>query len=143
MASVQAPPPASRPGITVTVPTPNQVWADGASVDLVLQPNTFTDGLGSKMTFAAYETNGPNVTSWLHFNPATDEFYGKVPTTASGTVGLEVVARDALNMTAVDMFSVTFAPSTGHSASATVGGSLGMAPEINPMQVMQPLMLHL
>jgi len=140
-ASVQAPP-VTRPGITVTAPTPSQVWTEGASVDLVLQPNTFTDALGLKMTFTAYEVSGPNVTSWLHFNPATDEFYGNVPTTARGTVELAVVARDALSMNAVDLFSVTFAPSTGHTASATAGGSLGMVPQIDAAQVMGPLLLH-
>lgn len=139
-ASVQAPP-ASRPGIIVTAPTPSQVWADGASVNLVLQPNTFTDALGLKMTFTAYEVNGPNVTSWLHFNPTTDEFYGNVPTTAQGTVELAVIARDALSMTAVDLFSVTFAPSTGHTASATAGGSFGMVPQVDAVQVMGPLLL--
>ncbi len=141
IANVQAPP-VTRPGITVTAPTPSQVWTEGASVDLVLQPNTFTDALGLKMTFAAYETSGPNVTSWLDFNPATDEVFGNVPTTAKGTVELAVVARDALAMTAVDLFSVTFAPGAGHTASATAGGSFGMVPQIDAAQVMGPLLLH-
>ena len=140
-ANVQAPP-TTRPGITVTAPTPNQVWADGASVDLVLQPNTFTDSTGSKMTFTAYETSGPNVTSWLHFNPTTDEFHGTVPATAKGTVELAVVARDAQSMTAVDMFSVTFAPSTGHTASTAGFGSIGVVSEISPPPVMGPILLQ-
>ncbi len=63
-ANVQAP-----PGIKVSAPTPNQIWSDGQKIDLVLPANTFTDALGLKMTFAAYQESGPNVTSWLHFNP--------------------------------------------------------------------------
>ncbi len=75
----------------------------------MLPSNTFTDALGLKMTFAAYEVSGPNVVSWLHFNAATDELYGTVPATASGTIQLEVIATDAQNVTAADLFSVTFA----------------------------------
>ena len=59
---------ASRDG-----PTPSQSWTDGEAVALTLPANTFTDALGLKMTFAAYEISGPNVTSWLDFNPATDD----------------------------------------------------------------------
>ena len=67
--------PVAKPAITVTNPTPNQTWTDGTAVDLVLPANTFTDVLGLKMTFAAYEVSGTNVTTWLHFNSATDALY--------------------------------------------------------------------
>ncbi len=84
--NVQAPPPVIQPGIKVSMQTPNQTWVDGQKVDLVLPANTFTDALGSKMTFVGYQQSGPSVTSWLRFNPTTDEFLGTVPVTASGTV---------------------------------------------------------
>ena len=112
-------PPVTKPGITV-VETPNQTWTDGQSVALVLPVDTFTDALGLKMTFAAYQVSGPNATSWLHFNPATDELFGTVPTTASGTIGIAVIATDAKNISAEDLFSVTLAPASGHTTQATV-----------------------
>lgn len=68
---------------SVTTPTVPQTWTDGQTVDLVFPGKTFTDALGLKMTFVAHEISGPDVTSWLRFNPTTDEFTGKVPTNAS------------------------------------------------------------
>ena len=130
------------PGITVTAPTPNQIWSDGQKIDLVLPANTFTDALGLKMTFAAYEVSGPNVTSWLHFNPTTDELLGTVPMAASGTVTLEVLASDALHMTAEDLFSVTFAPSAGHTGSSAAPASFGMAQQFDPSHAGTLLAFH-
>lgn len=117
-ATIQAAAPVPRPSITVSAPTPNQVWTDGHAVDLVLPSATFTDALGLKMSFAAYEVAGPDVTSWLHFNPATETFFGNQPASASGTVKLEVIATDAARVSAADMFSVTFAPAPQHQAAA-------------------------
>ena len=123
-ASVQ-PAPAPRPGITVSNPTQNQTWTDGQSVALVLPSNTFTDNLGLKMTFAAYQVSGPNETGWLRFNAAADEFTGNVPTTASGSFGLLVQATDALNMAVSDMFNVTFTSGSTHVTAALTVGLLG------------------
>jgi hypothetical protein len=121
-AAVQ-PPPAPKPSVTLSIPTANQTWIDGTAANLVLPAGTFTDALGLKMTFAAYEVSGPNVTSWLRFSPATDTFSGAVPPFQSGTIGLAVLATDAQNMIAVDMFSVTFAAASAHvAASAPAGG---------------------
>jgi Putative Ig domain len=107
-ASVQPAAPVS-PGISVTAQTPNQTWIDGQAVNLALPSTTFTDALGLKMTFEAYENAGPNVTSWLRFNAATEDFYGTVPLRASGTVQLAVVAFDGQSMPAADQFTVTLA----------------------------------
>ncbi|HEY1412216.1 MAG TPA: putative Ig domain-containing protein, partial [Rhodopila sp.] len=84
--------------------------------------------LGLKMTFMAYEVSGPNVTSWLRFNSATDDLYGTVPATASGTVQIEVVASDSRLVSAADLFSVTLAPtSSGHTTAAFQTTPLGGA----------------
>jgi hypothetical protein len=113
--------PAPEPGITVTNPTSNQTWTDGQTVNLVLPGNTFTDALGLNMTFAAYEMSGTNVTSWLHFNAATDTFSGKVPANERGSAQLEVIARDADHATATDLFTVTFAAAgAAHPGTALV-----------------------
>ena len=128
-ASVTAP--VVKPGITVSAPTAAQTWTDGQNMDLVLPANTFTDALGLKMTFAAYQISGPNLTSWLRFNPATDEFSGKVPANASGTAWLAVVATDAQHVSAMDLFQVAFVSGSAHvaggAASATVALDLDPA----------------
>jgi hypothetical protein len=112
--------PARTPAIRVAIPTANQSWSDSQTVNLVLPANTFTDALGLKMTFAAYEVSGPNVTSWLHFNGATDTFSGKVPVRQSGSVQLEVVASDSARATATDLFTVTFVPAGAAHSSASL-----------------------
>jgi Putative Ig domain len=140
VAGVQAP--VIQPGIKVSAPTPNQTWTDGQKVDLVLPANTFTDALGLKMTFAESKVSGPDVTSWLRFNAATDELLGTVPMAASGTVMLKVVAADSLQMTAADLFSVTFAPIAGHTGSTAAPGSFGMAQQFDPSHVGALLAFH-
>jgi hypothetical protein len=131
-ANIQAAP-AIRPGITVSNPTPSQIWTAGQSATLVLPANTFTDALGLKMSFAAYEVSGPNVTSWLHFNASTGTFSGVAPANASGTIRLLVLATDAQNMTAQDLFSVTFAAASAHLTTAATVGLPGLA---SPPQTM-------
>jgi hypothetical protein len=147
-AAVQAAVPAPTPapptplfGVTVTQPTPNQVWTDGKAVALILPANTFTDSRGLHMTFAAYEVSGPNVTSWLHFNPASDELFGTVPAAQSGTIGIAVIATDALHMTAMDLFDVTFARATSHVA-AGVAGSMSLTETLNPSQMRALVAFH-
>jgi hypothetical protein len=132
-AAVQ-PAPAPKPGITVAAPTPNQTWTDGTAVGFTLPSNTFTDALGLKMTFAAYELSGPNVTSWLYFNPTADELFGVVPKSQTGTAVLAVVATDSQHMTAEDVFSVTFAPNTSSHGTASVTNS-GVLQQPDPAQI--------
>jgi hypothetical protein len=142
-ASVQpAAPVVVKPAITVSAKTSNQSWTDGQAENLVLPSNTFTDALGLKMTFAAYQVSGPNVTSWLHFDAATDSLYGTVPTTASGTAQIEVIASDARGALATDLFSVTLAAASGHTVSAVQVGSLLAGPGLDPSHVAGPWALH-
>jgi hypothetical protein len=122
-AAVVAPaPPVVHPGIAVTAQTPAQTWTDGTSATLVLPANTFTDALGLKMSFAAYQIAGANATSWLHFNSTTDTLYGAVPTNATGTIGIAIIASDAQHVSATDLFTLTFVPPATHGATA-VGAS--------------------
>jgi Putative Ig domain len=138
-ASVQAV--TAQPGIAVTDPTPNQTWTGGEAVALTLPANTFTDALGLKMTFAAYEMSGPNVTNWLYFNPSNDELLGAVPTSMSGTVELAVFATDSQRMTAEDLFSVTFAANP--SAHSGVGqAAFGAVAQVDPSHVAGLLAIH-
>jgi hypothetical protein len=133
--------PTAKPGISVSAQTAPQTWTDGQSVDLVLPASTFSDALGLKMTFAAYQVSGPDVTSWLRFNPTTDELIGKVPTNASGTAWLAVVASDSQNVSAMDLFPVTFASASTHGVS-NAGSSLASASTIEPSHLAQMLVLH-
>jgi hypothetical protein len=132
---------ATKPSISVSVPTAPQTWTDGQNVDLILPASTFSDALGLKMTFTAYQLSGPDVTSWLRFNPSTDEFIGKVPTNASGTAWLAVIASDSQNMSAMDLFPVTFASASTHGAS-NASSSLASAPSIDPTHLSQLLAFH-
>jgi hypothetical protein len=141
-AGVQVPVVTVKPGISVTAQTSNQTWTDGGAVNLVLPSNTFTDALGLKMTFAAYEISGPNVTSWLHFNPATDTLFGTVPGQSSGTAQLEVIASDAQHMTATDLFSVTFGQASSHTAFAIEAIPPGIAASFSPSQPGALVALH-
>jgi len=140
-ASIQ-PAPAPRPGITVSNPTPNQIWTDAQNATLVLSSNTFTDALGLKMSFAAYEVSGPNVTSWLHFIASTDTFSGAVPANASGTIGLLVLATDAQNVMAEDMFSVTFASGSAHVTAAVTVGPLASGSPSPPETMLGLIPFH-
>jgi hypothetical protein len=132
--------PVVNPGITVSAPTAPQTWIDGQNVDLVLPADKFADALGLRMSFAAYEVSGPNITSWLHFNATTHAFTGKVPTNASGTIWLAVVASDARHTSAADLFPVTFA-----SASIVLSGpaaSPGSTPTFDLSHVANLLAIH-
>ena len=82
------------------------------------------------------------MTSWLRFNAATDEFVGTVPIAASGTVTLAVFAADALQMTAADLFGVTFVPSGGHTGSTSTVGSFGVAQQFDPSHAARLLAFH-
>jgi hypothetical protein len=122
-ASVQAPVTAVKPAVTVTAQTPNQTWSDGQVLNFALPSDTFTDALGLKMTFAAYQVSGPEVTSWLRFNSATDTFSGTVPAGATGTIGLAVIATDAQHASAEDFFEVTIAGApSSHTGTVAASG---------------------
>jgi len=121
--------PAPKPGITVTNPTPTQTWTDGQTLSFVLPGNTFTDALGLKMTFVAYQVSGTNVTSWLHFNATTDTFSGRVPANTSGSAQLEVIAGDAARATATDLFTVTFAAAGASHPGVGFASAASIAPE--------------
>ena len=130
----------ATPGITVT-PTAGQTWTDGQSVDFQVSPATFADGLKLPMTVAAFEVGGPNVSSWLHFNPATDTLTGIVPAAASGTTEISIIATDSLHLTAADLFSVTFAAPEQLAGAATIAPS-GMAMLFNPPEPVHALAFH-
>jgi len=133
---------AVKPGIAVTNQTPDQVWATNKALNVVLPGNTFTDALGLKMTFAAYQASGTNITSWLRFNPTTLAFTGSVPAAQTGSALLRIVASDGRS-TAQELFGVTFAAASGRTtASVTAAGSSLYNLYVQPQEHAMPL-LHL
>ena len=99
--------------------TPNQIWTAGHAVSFTLPANTFSETGGQIVTTKAYQISGNSVVSWLHYNGTTETFSGNAPTTAVGTIGVEVDAQDSHNQTAVETFTVTFA--NGSVAAKLIG----------------------
>jgi hypothetical protein len=112
-------------GVTVAAPkppvvsaqTPAQSWLDGETVRLALPADTFSDPQNEKLTYAATQSNGAALPSWLAFNAATDTFSGTVPAGASGSLGLKVTATDTGGLSVADTFTATFL-----APAATDGG---------------------
>ncbi len=129
--------------VALTNQTPNQSWTDGQAVDLILPANTFTDTQGLKMTFAAYDVSGTNVTSWLHFNGTTDTFTGLVPVNEAGSTLLEVIAKDSAGASATDLFTVSFVlpGTTQHAAPAKLLAAMGPELSVAP-GFLRSIMLH-
>ncbi len=119
-ASVQAP----KLVISVSTQTPDQTWLDGQAVDLKLSGNTFTDALGLPMRFVAFELSGPDARTWLHFDPATADLFGTVPTSATGTIRLDVIAWDHHGLVASDLFNVTLVSAASSISSAAAFSAL-------------------
>ena len=118
--------PATATAITLMNPTPDPVWNGQQTLDFVLPSSTFSASLSGPMQFAAYQISGantPDLSSWLHFNAATDAFSGLVPAGETGTVGIAVIATDAGHLTAGEMFNVTFANGSGEVSSGAQGVS--------------------
>jgi hypothetical protein len=125
--------------ISVSVATSAQIWTDGQDESFVLPATTFVDSAGSKMIFAAYEGAGESVSSWLHFDAASNELYGTAPTGTSGTIQLEVVAADTTGMTAPDLFTLAFAPA---AASTVQLPSISYIASTEPTQTAAMIALH-
>ena len=99
--------------------TAGQTWTIGNAVNLALASNTFSDTNG--MTYQAYQILNPgdvNASSWLRFNQNTMTFTGTVGSNESGTLHLQVVARDSTGATSVDNFDISFKNTTGLKVSA-------------------------
>ncbi len=92
---------------TLAHPTANQAWTDGSSMSF-LPSNAFSDPQGAAMTYAAFQTSGPDETSWLHFSASLAEFIGTVPTGLTCNIGIKVVATNAYGLSTSESFGLTF-----------------------------------
>jgi len=56
--------------------TANQTFLAGQSDSFALASDTFIDPNGQRLTYTASQGSGAALPGWLHFNPATETFYG-------------------------------------------------------------------
>jgi trimeric autotransporter adhesin len=110
---------------TNTSKTASQTWTEGQAVNLALPSNTFTDPQGEKLTYAASQSNGSALPTWLTFNATTDTFTGTAPNSAS-TLTLKVTAADAGGASASETFSVSIVAAAGKLAGG-ISGMVGSA----------------
>ena len=103
--------------------TANQAWSDGSSISFLLPSNTFSDPQGAAMTYAAFETGGSDQTSWMRFEPGSDEFAGTVPGGLTGTIGVKIVATDTYGLSTSESFGLTFGPSGSHLVAVAAPGA--------------------
>ncbi len=117
--------PAAAP--TLTSQTANQVWAQGQKISLALPATAFTDPQGETLTYAAVQTNGKALPSWLSFNAATRTFSGTVPSGAE-TLSLKVTATDSSGLSAAESFGITVPAGSSAVAGITIASILGGSP---------------
>jgi hypothetical protein len=104
---------------TLAHQTASQLWADGSTMSFLLPSGTFTDPRGAGLSYAAYETSGPDQTSWLHFAAGLADFTGVVPTGLTGTIGIKIVATDAYGLSTSESFGLTFGAAGAHLSAAS------------------------
>ena len=107
---------------------PDLVTAQGGVFSHTLFTNAFTDNdAGDSLSYSAVQSDGSPLPAWLTFNAPTLTFSGTPPET--GTISVEVTAKDTGNLTAADIFDIvvnvqnlTF---SGTANADTLVGSLG------------------
>jgi len=97
---------------TVTSQTASQTWKQGQKINLALPANTFTDPQGQTLTYAATQSNGQALPSWLSFNASTKTFSGTVPA-AAASFSLKVTATDTAGLSASETFGATVPAAAG------------------------------
>lgn len=103
---------------TLAHQTANQIWTAGSAMRFLLPSNTFADPQGAALSYAAFETSGPEATNWLHFAAGLAAFTGLVPDGLSGTIGIKVVATNANGLSSSESFGLTVGAAGEHLVSA-------------------------
>ncbi len=98
--------------------TANQSWAQGQKISLALPAGTFTDPQNQTLSYAASQSSGQALPSWLSFNAATRTFSGTVPAGMESLV-LKVTATDTSGLSASESFGVTVAAAAPALTSQT------------------------
>jgi hypothetical protein len=84
-----------------------QTVTAGQPVDFTLPANSFTDPNGFSLTYAATQSSGQALPTWLSFNAQTLEFTGTAPSSLQGSLTLEVTATDTAGLSTSETFAVT------------------------------------
>ena len=135
--------PAAAP--TVDSQTGAQTWTQGGKVNFTLPAGTFNDPNGQALTYAATQSNGQALPSWLAFDAQSGTFSGTVPAGAGGFT-VKVTATDGSGLSVAESFGVTVpAPPTptpsptpssqDASSQPSPGGSTAQVPALTASQV--------
>ena len=94
---------------TVDNPIANQNATEDAAFNFQFASNTFLDGDGDGLTYAAQLAGGGALPGWLTFDPFTRTFSGTPGNADVGTVSIEVTASDGDGETVADTFDIVVA----------------------------------
>ena len=112
---------ASNTAPTVANVIATQTATEDAAFLFTVPANTFTDGVGDRMTLAATLVGGAALPSWLVFDPVSKSFSGTPLNNNAGTLQVQVRATDIFGATVTTQFALNIANSND---APTVTGAL-------------------
>jgi len=109
-------------------PIADQSASQGLAFSYVVPVGAFTDpDVGDTLIYSATQADGSALPSWLSFNASTRTFTGTP--SATGTVSVQVVARDGGNLNASDTFNIAITVQnlalSGTSGADNLTGGVG------------------
>jgi hypothetical protein len=136
---------AQSPAVTVTRPAPvahAEVSVPAAASRELVPPTNINPGQGVSVKFAAFEISGPDVKSWMQFDPTTGQLSGTVPADMAGKVELAVIVTFPKDVGGIDLISVNFVPGVDHTAPTPMIGMAGMPALYSPPEPGHMLAFH-
>ncbi len=108
------------PELLVSLPDANVI--EGNMLHYVIDSRSFADpDVGDELVYSATQMDGSTLPSWLNFDAATRTLSG-VPN-ASGTIRVNVTARDKSNLAVSDIFEI-IVESEGETRTGTSGNDI-------------------
>lgn len=102
----------------------DQTASANSSWSWVLPAGSFSDvDSGDVLAYRATLADSTALPSWLTFNAVTQSFIGTVPSTATGSVNIQVAATDRAGTSASDVFTLAFGKSAGGGGGGNGGGN--------------------
>ena len=138
--AVTKPTPAAHAAVSATAGAPEAV-ASRMPGELV-PPTSINPGQGMSVKFAAFEISGPDVMSWMQFDPTTGQLSGTVPADMVGKVELAVIVTFPKDVGGIDLISVSFVPGVDHAAPTPMIGMAGMPALYSPPEPGHMLPFH-
>ena len=138
--AVTKPAPVAHAAVSVT-PAASEAVTGRMPGELV-PPTMINPGQGMSVKFAAFEVSGPDVTSWMQFDPTTGELSGTVPADMAGKVELAVIVTYPKDVGGMDLISVSFVPGVDHAAPTPMIGTAGMPALYSPPEPGHMLPFH-